>query len=208
VESASGHHTDLREKQLVLRSLYDWTLSFASKPYALWALAFFAFIEASVFPLPPDILMIPMILAARKKAWLIATICTLFTSLGGLAGYGVGYLLYESIGTQILAFYGYADKFVDFKNLYNDYGTWIVIGGGLTPFPYKVITIASGVAEMNIWLFFVSSVIGRALRFFLVAGLLWYFGPFIKNFIEKYLGWLTLIFFIVLIGGFAALKLL
>jgi len=192
----------------VLRSLYDWTLSFAAKPYAIWALAFFCFIEASFFPIPPDILMIPMVLAVRQRAWLLAGICTLFTSLGGLLGYGIGFLLYDTIGQQILNFYGYADKFDHFRSLYNEHGILIVIGGGLTPFPYKVITIASGVAEMNLLTFFVSSIVGRALRFFLLAALLWYFGAFIKSFIEKYLGWLTLAFFVLLIGGFAALKLL
>ena len=191
-----------------LRALYNWTLRQAASPYALWILALVAFIESSIFPIPPDILLIPMVLAMRQKAWLLAGICTVASVIGGTAGYGIGFFLYESVGQAILEFYGKLEKFEAFQALYNEWGAWIVMMGGLTPFPYKVITIASGVTGLNIVTFTLFSVIARGLRFFLIAWLLWKFGTPIKTFIEKYLGWLTILFFALLLGGFLAFKLL
>jgi len=191
-----------------LKALYLWTLRQAASPYALWILALVAFVESSIFPIPPDILLIPMVLATRQRAWLIAGICMVASVTGGMAGYGIGYFLYESIGQGILEFYGKLEKFESFQALYNEWGAWIVMMGGLTPFPYKVITIASGVTGLNIVTFTIFSVIARGMRFFLVAWLLWKFGAPIKTFIEKYLGLLTIVFFVLLIGGFFALKLL
>ncbi|MGF1562184.1 MAG: YqaA family protein [Geminicoccaceae bacterium] len=180
----------------------------ATKPYALAFLAFIAFIESSVFPIPPDVLLIPLILAHRNRAWLIAGVCTVFSVLGGFAGYAIGYLLYDTLGQPILEFYGYADKFSTFTGWYNDFGAWIVFTAGLTPFPYKVITIASGVTGLDLVTFAVASILSRGLRFFIVAGLLYAFGPPIKAFIERNLGWLTVVFVVLLFGGFVALKLL
>lgn len=191
-----------------LRALYHWTLRQAASPYALWILALIAFIESSIFPIPPDILLIPMILAMRQRAWLLAGICTVASVVGGTAGYGIGALLYESIGQSILAFYGKQEAFDTFQGLYNEWGAWIVMMGGLTPFPYKVITIASGVTGLNLATFTLFSILARGMRFFLIAWLLWRFGEPIKAFIEKYLGLLTILFFLLLIAGFMVLKVL
>ena len=191
-----------------LRGLYEWTLRQAASPYALWILAFVAFVESSIFPIPPDILLIPMVIAMRQRAWLIAGICTVASVTGGMAGYAIGAFLYESIGQPILDFYGKLEKFESFQAMYNEWGAWIVMMGGLTPFPYKVITIASGVTGLNIVTFTIFSVIARGIRFFLIAWLLWYFGAPIKAFIERYLGLLTILFFVLLIAGFLVLRLL
>ncbi|HKY95807.1 MAG TPA: YqaA family protein [Kiloniellales bacterium] len=190
----------------MLRRLYDWTLSLSARPGALWALAAVAFIESSIFPIPPDVLIIPMVLAARGRAWLIAGTATVASVLGGFAGYGIGYFLFQEIGQPIIDFYGYGEEFVAFRDRYNAWGFWIVAAAGFTPFPYKVITIASGAFELDLMTFAVASVASRGARFFLVAALLHRFGPPIKAFIERYLGLLTAIFFVLLIGGFVAIK--
>lgn len=192
----------------MLQRLYDRTIELSGHRHALWVLAAVAFIESSVFPIPPDVLIIPMVLAAREKAWKIAAICTIFSVIGGIAGYGIGYFLYETIGQPLLDFYGYGDKFAQFQGYYNEWGAWIVGGAGLTPFPYKVITIASGVTQLDPVVFTIASVLSRGARFFLVAGLLWYFGQPIRIFIEAHLGKLTIAFFVLLLGGFVALKFL
>ncbi|MEM7026460.1 MAG: YqaA family protein [Pseudomonadota bacterium] len=180
----------------------------ATRPYALWMLALVSFVESSVFPIPPDVLLIPMVLAAPRRAWLIAGVCTVSSVAGGLAGYGIGALLFEAIGRPTLEFYGYLDKFAEFSARYNEWGAWIVFGAGLTPFPYKVITIASGATGLSITTFVIASVLARGIRFFLVAALLWYFGAPIKRFIEHNLGWLTVLFFVLLLGGFLVLRVL
>lgn len=192
----------------VIRGLYDWTMNLAGHRHALAALALVSFIESSIFPIPPDILIIPMVLASREKAWRIALVCTVASVLGGLAGYGIGYFLYESVGRTLLEFYGYADKFAQFQGYYHEWGAWIVGGAGLTPFPYKVITIASGVADLDLVVFSVASMLSRGIRFFMVAGLLWYFGDPIRAFIEKNLGLLATAFFVLLFGGFVLVKFL
>ena len=192
----------------MLRRLYDWTMLQAAKPHALAILAAISFIESSVFPIPPDVLLIPMILAQRQRAFWIAGVCTIASVAGGYFGYFIGYGLYETVGVPILNFYGYLDKFTDFQGMYNEHGAWIVFFAGLTPFPYKVITIASGVTQLDLGVFGMASVLSRGLRFFLVATLLWYFGPWIRTFIDRYFGWLTLAFFVLLFGGFALLALI
>ncbi|PCI40251.1 MAG: cytochrome B [Rhodospirillaceae bacterium] len=190
----------------MLRSLYDWTMDFAANRNALWALFIISFIESSIFPIPPDILIIPMVLASREKAWKIAGVCTVASVLGGIGGYGIGYFLFDSVGQPILQMYGKLEKFNEFQGMYNEYGAWIVAMAGVTPFPFKVITIASGVTALDLPTFIISSILSRGARFFLVAWLLWYFGDPIRDFIEKYLGWLVTIGFIVLVGSFVALK--
>lgn len=190
----------------MLQRLYDWTLDLATHRHALLALALVSFIESSVFPIPPDILIIPMVLATREKAWRIAIVCTVASVLGGLAGYGVGYFAYESIGRPLMEFYGYAAKFQAFQAHYNEWGAWIVAGAGITPFPYKVITIASGVTGLDLTTFTVASALSRGARFFIVAGLLWYFGIPIRAFIEKHLAKLATLFFILLFGSFVLIK--
>lgn len=190
----------------MIRRLYDWTMSQAEGPRALWALALVSFIESSIFPIPPDVLMIPMILAAPHRAWLIAGVCTVASVVGGVAGYGIGYLAFESIGQPVLEFYGKMDKFEAFKAYFAEYGFWAVSGAGLTPFPYKVITIASGAVSLDMTTFILASIAGRAPRFFVIALLLWKFGAPIRAFIERWLGLLTVIFFVLLFGGFIALR--
>ncbi len=190
----------------MLRRLYDWTMSLSGHRHAIWVLAALTFAESSMFPVPPDVLLIPMVLAARDRAWLLASICTIASVLGGLAGYGIGFFLFEEIGRPVIEFYGYADKFESFQASYNEWGAWIVAGAGFTPFPYKVITIASGVTQLDLTTFTVASFLSRGARFFLVAGLLWYFGEPIRRFVEKNLAMLAAVFFILLFGGFVAAK--
>ena len=192
----------------MIRRLYDWTLALAETRYALWALAFVAFIESSVFPIPPDVLIIPMVLATPKRAWLIAFVAMASSVLGGLFGYYIGHALFESIGYPVLDFYGKTAYFDEFSAKYNEYGAWAVLIAGITPFPYKVITILSGSTGLNLMVFMVASVIARGLRFFLVAGLLWKFGAPLRDFIEKRLNLLFILFVILLIGSFALVKFL
>jgi len=192
----------------VLRRLYDWTLSLAATPHALWALAAVSFIESSVFPIPPDALLIPMVIAAPHRAWLIAGVCTVASVLGGGFGYLIGWGLFEEVGRPVLAFYGMEDKFAAFADNYNQYGLWWVLIAGFTPFPYKVITILSGATGLNFTLFMAASLVARGLRFFIVAGLLWKFGPAIRDFIERRLGLVFSLGMAALVGGFAVVGLL
>jgi len=186
----------------VLRRTYDWTMGLAAHRYATSALVAVAFIESSVFPIPPDVLLIPMILAARERAWTMAALATLASVLGGMLGYGIGYFFYEAIARPLIEFYGYGAKFGDFQLRYQDWGAWIVFIAGVTPFPYKVITITSGVVQLDLLVFTLASVLARGLRFFVLAGLLWYFGPPIRDFIERRLGLVFTLFCILLVGGF------
>ena len=190
----------------MLRKLYDLTMALSAHRHALVALAVISFVESSVFPIPPDVLLIPMVLAARASAWRIALVCTVASVLGGFAGYGIGYLLFETVGRPILDLYGYGAEFTRFQGYYNEWGAWIVAGAGLTPFPYKVITIASGVTALDPVVFGVASALSRGLRFFAEAALLWYFGAPVRAFIENNLGWLTVLFFALLVGGFALVR--
>jgi len=190
----------------MLRGLYGWVMTQAEGRYALWALAVISFAESSFFPIPPDVMLVPMILAARQRAWLIAGVCTVASVGGGLGGYAIGYFLFDTMGRPLLEFYHYLDKFTRFQAQYNEWGAWIVAFFGLTPFPYKVITIASGVTELNVVTFTIASTLSRAARFFLEAALLWHFGAPIRAFIERRLGLLTTIFFVMLFGGFVLLK--
>ncbi len=192
----------------MLRGLYNWTLDLGSTRYAVWMLAAVAFVESSVFPIPPDVLLIPMILAVRERAWFLAALCTVASVLGGYLGYAIGALLFDLVGQPIIDFYGFEAAFARFTEQYNELGAWIVAFFGVTPFPYKVITIASGVTSLDPVVFGVASLASRGLRFFIVAALLWYFGPPIRAFIERYLGWVVLVFCVLLIGGFVVLKFL
>src|SRR6056297_2064653 len=172
----------------MLRRLYDWTLSLAASPHAMWALAIVAFIESSVFPIPPDVLMIPMIIARPRAAFRIAAVATISSVAGGLAGYWIGWGLFESVGRPVLEFYGKDAYFDDFAVRYNAYGPWAVLVAGVTPFPFKVITILSGSTGLSLPVFVLSATVARALRFFVVAALLWKFGAPIRDFIERRLG--------------------
>lgn len=190
----------------MLRRLYDWTMTRAQGRNALWVLACVAFIESSVFPIPPDVLMIPMILAQPRRAWLIAGVATLASVLGGLLGYAIGFFFYEGIGQPILESLGKADSMEAFNERFNGVGFWAVLIAGITPFPYKVITIMSGWTAMPLGTFIVTSIAARALRFFVVAALLRTFGAPIREFIERYLGLVFTAFVVLLVGGFVLLK--
>jgi len=190
----------------MLRRLYDRVLELAAHRHAVWALGLVAFIESSVFPIPPDVMLIPMALADRRRAWFFAGFATLASVLGGALGYLIGWGLYEAVGQPILNFYGYAGRFEAFTEWYNSWGAWIVLFAGVTPFPYKVITIASGVTGLSFPVFMVASAVARGLRFFLVCGLLYWLGPPIRSFIERRLGLLVTLFFIALFGGFLLVR--
>ncbi len=190
----------------MIKRLYDWTLEKAQSPACEKWLAGVAFAESSFFPIPVDLMLIPMVLADRLKAWRLATIALIASVLGGMAGYAIGALLFEAIGQPILDFYGYGDKFAAFQQSYIEYGILIVLVAGFTPIPFKVVTITSGAVAMNPLVFFLVAIPARGARFFLVAGLLWKFGTPIRTFIEERLGLVLTAFAILGIGGFLALK--
>jgi len=192
----------------MLRRLYDWTIRMADHPQALWVLAVVSFVESSVFPIPPDVLMIPMILARPSKAWLIALVALVSSVLGGLLGYAIGALAYEQLGQPILEALGKGAAMDAFSDRFNDFGFWAVLTAGITPFPYKVITIMSGWTGMPLATFIATSILARGLRFFIVAGLLWKFGVPVRDFIERRLGLVTILFVILLFGGFYLIKFL
>ena len=189
-----------------LRAIYDWTLSLAETRFALLALFAVSFVESSFFPIPPDVLLIPMVIAAPHRAFLIAGVCTIASVLGGIFGYWIGAELFDSVGQPVLDFYGKADKFEEFRTSFNEYGPWAVLFAGVTPFPYKVITITSGATGLDFWVFVFSSIVARALRFFLVAGLLWKFGAPIRSFIEERFGLVATVAIVLLFGGFLLVR--
>lgn len=190
------------------RRIYDHTLNLASRKNALTWLFVISFIESSFFPIPPDIMIIPMVLATPKEAYKIAGVATVASVLGGYFGYFIGVYGFELIARPLLEFYGYKKQFGEFENYYHEYGAWIVFGAGITPFPYKIITIASGVVRLDLVVFTIASVIARGMRFYFIAWLLKRFGDPMKVFIEKNLNLLSILFLLLLIGGFAAVKLL
>ena len=191
-----------------MRRLYDWTLSMAASDRALWALAFIAFIESSVFPIPPDVLMIPMIIARPNRAFVIAGVAMVASVLGGLLGYAIGALAFETIGQPILAALGKADAMAAFNTRYNDLGFWPVLIAGITPFPYKVITIMSGWTGVPLVTFIVTSIVARGLRFFVLAAILWKFGAPVRRLIDRYFGLVSIAFVILLLGGFYLVRFL
>lgn len=190
----------------MLRALYHYTLALAAHRHAVPILALIAFVESSIFPIPPDVLLIPIILARPHQAFRIALICTLASVAGGVAGYMIGALLFDSFGQPVLAFYGMEAKFETFRTAYNDYGAWAVLVAGITPFPYKVITILSGATGLSFGVFMMASIIARAFRFFVIAALLWKFGAPVKEFIERRLGLVFTLALVALIAGFVAVK--
>jgi membrane protein YqaA with SNARE-associated domain len=186
----------------VLRQIYEWTLSLAASRHALWALAVVSFVESSFFPIPPDALLVPMIIADRRRAWLYAMVATVASVLGGFLGYAIGYFAFDTIGEPLLRFYGVTEQYLGLQHLYDRWGAWLIVIKGATPIPYKLVTIASGAFHFDLLTFTVASVISRGIRFFLIAALLWRFGAPIRDFIEKRL---TLVFSVsvaALVGGF------
>jgi membrane protein YqaA with SNARE-associated domain len=190
----------------MLRSLYDKTMRLAGHPHAAWWLALIAFLESSIFPIPPDVLLMPLVLANRRRAFWYAGICTIASVIGGWVGYAIGYTLFETIGGPILDFYHLRDQFVLFQQTFNEYGAWIVLVKGLTPIPYKLVTITAGATHLDLLTFSIASVISRGGRFLLVAALLWYFGDPIRHFVERYLTWVTTGVLAAVIGGFVILR--
>lgn len=192
----------------LIQACYDYMLKLAGNDNAVYYLAVVSFIESSFFPIPPDIMLIPMVLAMPRKAYRIAAVATAASVIGGYFGYLIGVYAFDLIAKPLLSFYGYMQQFDVFKGYYHKWGAWIVFGAGITPFPYKVITIASGVVHLNIWVFGLASIVARGIRFYLIAWLLKKYGAPMKIFIDKHLGKLSILFLLLLIGGFACIKLL
>lgn len=191
----------------MLRRMYDWCIDAAHKPYALWILGSVAFAESSFFPIPPDVMLIPMSLARPERAWFYAGLCTIMSVLGGVVGYAIGALLYDSVGHWVINFYGYGDKVEAFRAGYAQYGAWIILLKGLTPIPFKLVTITSGFANYNIWMFIGLSLIARGGRFFIVAILLNRYGVWIRETIEKRLGlWVGLAVGLLVLGFIIAFR--
>jgi len=188
----------------MLRRLYDWCINAAGQPHASWILGAVSFAESSFFPVPPDVMLIPMSLARPDKAWYYATLCTLTSVAGGLLGYFIGAALYDSVGHWLIRLYGYGDKVEAFREAYAYYGTWIILLKGVTPIPYKIVTITSGFAGYDVYLFVLLSVVARGVRFFVEAFLLNRYGAQARAIIEERLGlWVTLAA-VAVVGGIIA----
>ncbi|MBR2117822.1 MAG: YqaA family protein [Pseudomonadota bacterium] len=192
----------------MLKRMYDWCIAAADKPYALWLMGAVSFAESSFFPIPPDVMLIPMSLARPQKAWLYALVCTVTSVAGGVVGYAIGALLYDSVGQWLINLYGYGDKVEAFRASYAEYGAWIILLKGLTPIPYKLVTITSGFANYNLLLFIVFSIIARGGRFFIVAIVLNRYGTWIREAIEKRLGlWVAILAGGLVLGFIVAFRL-
>ena len=192
----------------MLRDFYHRTLALAASPRASWWLAGVAFAEASFFPIPPDVLLIPMALARPERAWRFALVCTIASVCGGALGYFIGYAVFDVLARPVLEFYGYGAKFAAFQAMYADWGLWVILIKGMTPIPYKIVTIASGAASFNFWVFMMASAATRGARFFIVATLLHFWGERVKDFIERRLTLVTTGVAVGVIGGFVVLRFL
>src|ERR1700759_1272550 len=186
----------------MLRRIYDWCIDAAHKPYALWILGAVAFAESSFFPVPPDIMLLPMSLAEPRRAWLFAGVCTVASVAGGVLGYLIGALLYDSVGHWLIHLYGLEGKVETFRASYAQWGALIILLKGLTPIPYKLVTITSGFARYNLVLFVLCSIVARGARFFIAAILLNRYGEWIRVRIEKHLGLWVGLGVVVLVAGF------
>ncbi len=190
----------------MLQRFYDRIMGVARHRHALWALAGVSFVESSVFPIPPDLILIPMVLATPARAFFLAALCTAASVAGGYLGYAIGYFAFEAVGRPILEFYQAMDKYEALKASFDQWGAWIIILKGMTPIPYKLLTIASGALKFDLATFTFASLVSRSLRFFLVAALLWRFGEPIRLFIEERLMFVTSMFVVLLVGGFLAVR--
>jgi membrane protein YqaA with SNARE-associated domain len=192
----------------MLRRFYDWCIAAAGKPHATWSMGTISFAESSFFPVPPDVMLIPMSIARPDRAWFYATLCTITSVAGGVLGYAIGALLYDSVGQWLIRIYGYGDRVEAFREAYAHYGTWIILLKGLTPIPYKVVTITSGFASYNLLLFVIFSFVARGMRFYLLAFLLSRYGARARVMIEERLGfWFTVGTVILIVGIVAAIYL-
>ena len=192
----------------MIKNLYNKTMALAGHPQAIFLLGAVSFIEASFFPIPPDVMLIPMVLMNPSRAWLFALVATAFSVLGGIFGYIIGTFSYEHIAEPLLYSLGKEAQMVNFSNKYNEIGFWAVITAGISPIPYKVVTIMSGATNLNFAVFLGASMASRGVRFFVVAGLLHFYGHEIRDFIERYLNWVFMLFVILLIAGFIGFKLI
>jgi len=192
----------------MFKALYDWTIALSASPRAPQALGVISFAESSFFPVPPDVMLVPMVMAKPERAWAYAALCTLMSVLGGLAGYAIGALLYDTLGVWLINLYGYGNKMDAFRALYQQYGHWIILIKGFTPIPFKLVTIASGLAGYDLFWFVVLSLITRGARFFLVAGVMNRFGVPLRRFIEANLTMVGVVSILAIIGGFVAAKFL
>jgi len=190
----------------VIDRLYSRTLAIAAHRHAMAAMALISFAESSFLPLPPDFLLVPMTLARPRQAWLIAAVCTITSVVGGYVGYAIGFFLFDAIGRPLLEFYHAMDKYEAFKSAFAEWGAWIIVIKGLTPIPFKLVTIASGAARFDLVAFTLASLVSRSLRFFLIAALLWRFGDPIRDFIERRLMLVTSLAAAALVGGFVVLR--
>ncbi len=191
----------------VVRRLYDVCMEWISGKYGVWALFFIAFIESSFFPLPPDVFLIAMCVALPAMSFRYAAICSVGSVLGGALGYGLGFWFMDGIGMTIIDWYGLSDKYGMVQQYFKDYDVWIVGTAGFTPIPYKLFTITAGFVHSNFVTFMIVSFVARSARFFLVAGLIWKFGPQIKKFIDRYFNILSIAFVVLLVAGFLLIKL-
>jgi membrane protein YqaA with SNARE-associated domain len=186
----------------MFKRLYDWTIRLAESPRATWALAGVSFAESSFFPIPPDVILAPMALAKPRKAWFYATICTISSVLGGIFGYAIGYLLYDTVGQWLIHLYGLSEKAADFHATYDRIGAWIILVKGVTPIPYKLVTIVSGLAHYNFFLFVLLSLITRGARFFILAGILNRFGDPIRGLLERHFAAVMIVVLFFIVAGF------
>jgi len=196
----------LKKPQKWIRALYDWVLHWADTPYGTPALGTLAFAESSFFPIPPDVLLIALALGKPKRSLLYALVAAVFSVLGGMLGYLIGYCVWEAVNEFFFAYVFSEEIFMKVKDLYNEWAFWAVFTAGFTPIPYKVFTITAGVTTISFPMFVVASAISRSARFFLVAGLIYLFGPPIKRYIDKYFNILVIVFTVLLIGGFVLIK--
>lgn len=187
---------------------YQWFLIKTQSPHATWLLNIISFLESSIFPIPPDIMLIPMVIADRAKAWFLAFTCSISSIAGGLVGYAIGYYLFETIGMWIIQKYSLESAFTNFQSLFQQYGFWIIVLKGATPIPYKLVAIAGGATGLGIWQFLLASTISRSIRFFMLAASIYFLGDKAKGFIEKNLNVVFIGFFVILILGFVAFKLI
>ena len=192
----------------MFKKLYDWVLSWAETPYGSWALFILAFSESSFFPIPPDVLLIALAVGKPEKSLKFALICSIGSVLGGILGYLIGWQFMAMLGDKIVAFYGLTEKVAYIGSLYHQYDAWAVGIAGFTPIPYKVFTITAGGFKINFFIFLLASALSRSLRFFLVGGLIYKFGPHIQVFIDKYFNILAVLFTVLLVGGFILIKML
>lgn len=191
----------------MFRPLYDWVIRISAHPRALWVLAGVSFAESSFFPIPPDAMVVPMALANRMRAYTIAAVCTVFSVLGGLAGYAIGFYLYETLGQWLISLYGLEQGADEFQTWYAEWGIWVILIKGLTPIPFKLVTIVSGAAHFDLLAFTLASIVTRGARFFIIAALIKAYGEPVRAFIEKRLDLVAWVFLIGVVGGIAAISL-